>query len=257
MRHRYLLLALTALLALPLWAVQPAPAPAEGKEHDVFLDHADRIKVNNQTHDVAVSGAVVLRHEDARFFADRIEFNTKTKLGQATGSPRFEDKQTKVTADKVTMNFKERQAAFVGNVMMVTQRQPEPAKAGQPAQPAAKTDEDEKPLKAYWEDRATITCSQLQYDYRRKVAVATGSVKAVQKDRTAYGDRAEYAENEDALLVTGNVRLENTKGETFRCDKVLINLKDDTVDAQGGVASHFIVSDQEEQPAAPAPAAKE
>ena len=280
-----------ALLALACLAQPAPPPPAQGKppavaekkeapkDKDVYLDHADRIRVNNKTHDVEVSGDVVLRHEDARFFADLIKFNTKTKLGTATGSPRFQDKQSTVTAQRVEINFKERWAAFAGGVAMITQKQPEPpppgtpAKPGEPAapaageqvakpapapeQPSAKSDQTkpngkdeeqkDRPLESYWEEKTTITCDRLEYSYRDKRAVASGAVKAVQKDQTAYGDRAVYDEQEDTLLVTGNVRLHNEQGENFRCDRVMISLKDDWLEAEGGVASHFVVKEEEEE----------
>lgn len=232
------------------------PAAQEGQK-DIYLDHADRIRVNNRTHDVEVTGAVALRHEDARFFADLIRFNTQTKLGTATGNLRFQDRETTITGSQVNIDFRERRAAFVGNVVMVTQKQPEAAalEGKQPAAPprekAGNHADEDRPLRSYREQKSTITCSRLEYSYRDKQAVASGGVKAVQRDRTAYGDKAVYSEQEDTLLITGNVRVENTKGETFRCDRVLISLGEDWLEAQGGVASHFLVKDEEE-PKAPA-----
>ena len=289
-----------ALLALACLAQPAPPPPAQGKppavaekkeapkDKDVYLDHADRIRVNNKTHDVEVSGDVVLRHEDARFFADLIQFNTKTKLGTATGSPRFQDKQSTVTAQRVEINFKERWAAFAGGVAMITQKQPEPpppgtpAKPGEPAapaageqaaqpapapaQPSAKPDQTkpngkdeeqkDRPLESYWEEKTTITCDRLEYYYREKRAVAAGNVKAVQKRGTAEADSATFLVNDEVLTVAGNVRMTTDKGETFRCDKITISLKDNWLEAEGQVASQFKVTEKEEAPPAPKPPAK-
>jgi len=283
-----LLLLLTGILAAqepartPAAPAAPRPAaapgqagPAQKKDKDVYLEHADRIRVNNRTHDVEVSGGVILRHEDGRFYADTIRFNTRSKIGSAIGKPRYQDEESQVTGDRVDLNFQERRAAFVGAVTLIHQKKSEAKTAAapsgvissgeggqQPAEPArnpaasapsapseasSTSDDTDRPFTSYQEERTVITCGKLEYLYRDKQAIAEGQVKAVQQDRTAYGDKAVYDQNQETLLVTGNVRVENEAGETFRCDQVLISLRDDWLEAEGNVASHFLVKDEDEE----------
>jgi len=264
------LAAITALGAPAETPSPPAAAPSAGaqapakageeKTHDVFLEHADRLRRDEKTGDVVVVGKpVVLKHEDGIFTANEIRFNEKTKLGKATGPPAFKDPESSVTSDALEFDLDKRLAVFKGHVTMVVQRKKQPAPAPAAAEKGgqkAKEEEKTESIEAYAGEPTTITCDRLEYYYREKRAVAAGNVKAVQKRGTAEAESATFLVNDEVLTVAGNVRMTTDKGETFRCDKITISLKDNWLEAEGQVASHFKVTEKaEEKPAAPAPKA--
>jgi len=220
----------------------PAKA-AEDKTHDVYLEHADRLRRDENTGEVVVVGKPVrLTHEDAVFTANEITFNEKTKLGRAAGAPTFKDPESSVTSDALEFDFDKRLAAFQGHVTLVVRKKKSEGGAGEK--------KDEESIGAYAGEPTTITCDRLEYYYREKRAVAAGGVKAVQKKGTAEADRATFLVNDELLVVAGNVRMRTDKGETFRCEKITISLKDNWLDAEGQVASRFkITEDEEEKPA--------
>jgi lipopolysaccharide assembly outer membrane protein LptD (OstA) len=233
-------------------APKPAEAKAEEKTHDVYLEHADRLRRNEATGDVVVVGKpVTLKHEDGAFTANEISFNEKTKLGKATGNPSFKDPESSATSDTLEFDFDKRLAVFKGHVTLVaTRKKAAPAEKGQ--------EQKAESIGGYAGEPTTITCDRLEYFYREKRAVAAGNVKAVQKRGTAEAESATFLVDQDLLTVAGNVRMTSDKGETFRCDKITISLKENDywIEAEGQVASHFKVTEKEEaKPAAPAPKA--
>jgi lipopolysaccharide assembly outer membrane protein LptD (OstA) len=224
---------------------QPEAAPSkpagEKKTHDVYLEHADRMRRDERTGDVTVAGnPVVLKHEEGTFTAREITFNEKTKLGSAAGAPTFKDPETQATGDRLEFDFDKRLAVFTGHVTLVAERK---KKSEKPAEESGK--EDTQKIEAYAAKPTTITCDRLEYYYREKRAVAAGHVKAVQERGTAEAERATYLVDDELLVAAGNVRMRTDEDETFRCDKITISLKENWMEAEGQVASHFKVTEEE------------
>lgn len=234
-RFALLMCAIAATFALCGTAQQPPP-----ETHDIQLEHADRYRYDDKTNQVELAGSVVLHHEDGTLRCGKILFNTKTKKGEATGSPTFTDAENTVTGEVLFIDFKARVAGFRGKVKLV--REPK-----QPAETEAKqgeASEEEETLEKYRRQKTTIFADEIQYYYKEKRVVAKGNVKAEQENRTAWGDEAVYTDPDELLVITGNIRLQTAEGESFRCDKVTISLKENWVEAVGNIQSHFKVSEE-------------
>ena len=271
-------------------APKPAAAgekAAEKTTHEVILEHADRVHYDNKSKEYAITGDVVLRHEDGVLRAQSLHMNSETKKGVATGDLSFADQQTVVTADRLEIDFDARIGVFKGDVRMVTQRKPEKTEtkgeakepgaaapaASQPkdseaqAQPASETKnaeakaapagaaakeagsngtgEEVKPFKEYWEERTEIRCPELEYFYREHRAVARKGITARQKDRTGRADEAQYTDDDEMLVLSGNVEMKTEKGETFHAKKVTISIAQDWLEAEGITGSRFLVEEKE------------
>jgi len=239
-----------------LWALCPAQSAQQSSAekqppevHDIILEHAERYRYDEKTNSVELSGGVILRHEDGTLRCDKIAFNTKTKQGEATGSPTFVDPRNTVSGESLFIDFKARVAGFRGGVKVV--RSPKKEQTGPsttsapPAKPEEARKEGEKRLEEYEKEKTVITADEVQYFYREKRVVAKGNVKAEQEKRSAWADQAIYTDSDELLVITGNVRLETAERESFRCNKATISLRDNWVEAEGAITSHFKISEEE------------
>jgi lipopolysaccharide assembly outer membrane protein LptD (OstA) len=259
---------------------QPAAAQAEEKKtHEVVLEHADRWRYDNKTKEYELVGGIVVRHEDGVLRAQTMRLNRETKKGYATGDLSFADEQTRITADRMDIDFDAREAVFKGDVRMVAQKKPatqpagkpegqanarkEPGAAAEPAtQPAGNpsaagakgNDEEVKPFREYWSDRVEIRCPELAYSYRDNRAVARGGVTARQKDRSGRADEATYTDDDEMLVLSGNVEMTDERGQTFHADKITISVGQDWVEALGAVSGRFLVEEKEAKGKAAPPA---
>lgn len=267
--------------AAPAAGAKPAPAGEQAPEkttHEVILDHADRVRYDNKTKDYTLTGDIVLRHEDGVLRAQTLRMNSETKKGVATGDLSFADKQTTVTANRLEIDFDARVALFKDDVRLVTQKKPEPGEAkteagesangaaaataeaapaepaegkteGPPAEPAKGSGDGEeaKPFREYWKDRTEIRCPELLYYYRDDRAVARGGITARQKDQRGRADEAVYTDKDELLVLSGNVEMENDRGETFRARKVTVSIAEDWLEAEGISDSRFLVEEEKEE----------
>jgi lipopolysaccharide assembly outer membrane protein LptD (OstA) len=243
--------AVAAVCALcPAQSAQQSSAEKQPPQvHDIILEHADKYRYDEKTNSVELSGEVILRHEDGTLHCDRIAFNTKTKQGEATGSPTFVDPRHTVSGESLFIDFKARVAGFRRGVKVVRWPKKEQTGASSASAPPARSQEErkegEKRLQEYEKEKAVITADEVQYFYREKRVVARGNVKAEQEKRTAWADQAIYTDSDELLVISGNVRLETAERESFRCNKATISLRDNWVEAEGAITSHFRISEEE------------
>ena len=141
--------------------------------------------------------------------------------------------------------------------------QKEPGAAAEPAtQPGGKpsavgakgNDEEVKPFREYWSERVEIRCPELAYFYRDNRAVARGGVTARQKDRSGHADEATYTDDDEMLVLSGNVEMTDERGQTFHADKITISVSQDWLEALGAVSGRFLVEEEEAKGEAAAPA---
>ena len=242
-----------ALIAALVWvAVSLAAEPPQQPPDEVNLEHADRLVFNNRTRQGEAIGHVVMRHEDGTLYADRVQFDLKRKTATASGKVKFSNAENTVTADQVASDFGERRAIFHGKVELVNVR-PQP-KSEPPV-------EGEKPTeRPMWSGRTVITCDELDYYYRQKKALATGHLKIVQlappseeassapprevaDERTTEGKVATWDGKAETIVISGEVKVVTTKGENFQFQQATINLRDDTLEAQGPAKAHLLIED--------------
>ncbi|MGH2374549.1 MAG: hypothetical protein ACRDIC_13915, partial [bacterium] len=86
-----------------------------------------------------------------------------------------------------------------------------------------------------------LTCTRLVMTLRERDAIAEGPLRVTQKDRWATGDRGTYTEATRRLVVTGNVKMQETDGRRLAADRVVISLVEETFEAEGNVETHFTI----------------
>ncbi len=128
--------------------------------------------------------------------------------------------------------------------------------AGSTARPQTTKSEEKAPttIKEYRERKTTVYCSRVRYRYTdgEKYAWITGPIRAEQKDRTAWADRAEYDVEDGVLKLFGNVRVKTSDGDEFQCPTAIISVDEEWLRAEkvSGVAIRKKKKKGEESPAA-------
>ena len=202
-----------------------------------------------------LSGDVRFTFEDTILRTDAATFNEKTQVAVAPGALQIDDTLNTITASKGIAYYKKRRADFIGDVRIVVRPRKEDTNA-----PAGT-------LRGEFKEPVTITCDQVQYNWRRRFATATGNLTFKQKDRTVTADRVEYDGKNEVARLIGNVRGVD-RGREIRGDQAIIGLKagSEYLQLMGNIGGTFRVEDDEETPgeeeaappaipgAAPAPA---
>lgn len=226
---------LMALIVLPLMpAMAQEPEEPEGITEDedrARIESADHLRYDPAEAMYYLDGNVVFSHKEIKLYCDEAVYDYDANSAVAKGNPRVVDPETTITGDLIEANFDDEVATITGNVTAVTQKKSDAGAASRPAR-----DEDAPPrdLEELWEDQTTITCEKIVYQYGEDVEVvtATGRVKAVQEDKTAYADTAVYEEKKDLITLTGDVRIVTDRGDEFRCPRAIISTEEDWIQAE-------------------------
>lgn len=199
-------------------------------EFDEFF-HSDATGKGEATDVVATSD------HDTVIRTDLFRWDEKARTAQATGNLHMSDDQAEGTADKadieygrgkrlmiltghVQLTLKPRKDAESGSAQSAGSNEAQAAD-GSGRQTVAKTDgvtREEDETAGLREYPIEVTCDRVEYQYARdkRHAVLTGSFRAVQKlkdyTRTLVAERAEWFGNEERIVLSGPVRLEDTKG---------------------------------------------
>jgi lipopolysaccharide export system protein LptA len=164
-----------------------------------------------------------LRDGDTTAFAPYAEVDNKRKYAIATGELWLEDPRLNLKANKLQVWYAENQkrALLTQNVRMLIK--PRDA-TNQPAE------EEEDKLQEAKRYPVEAECGQIEYFYRKKIAIVTGGIKAVQRlkegqERKLTADRAEYDQKNEILVLIGNVMLEDPDGK-FKAPRLIVSVKE-------------------------------
>ncbi|MBC7287661.1 MAG: hypothetical protein H5T86_06365 [Armatimonadetes bacterium] len=98
------------------------------------------------------------------------------------------------------------------------------------------TAEEKKPttIKEYRERKTTVYCTKVKYRYTegQRYAWISGPIRAEQKDRTAWAERAEYDVDDGVLKLTGNVRVKTAEGDEFQCPAATVSVDEEWLRAE-------------------------
>jgi len=229
--RRPALAVLALLLATVAWAQEPEPEEAGGLAEDkdrARIESADLLTYDPAEAVYHLSGNVVFSHRDIKLYCDEATYDYDENSAIATGNPRVVTEDTTVTGTVIEADFDAEVVTIADNVTVVTQRRRENG------QQETASNEEPRSIEDYWEKKTTITCNRIVYEYADDVKriTATGRVKAVQEDKTAYADQAVYQELEDLITLTGNVRVITDRGDEFRCPRAVISVAEDWIRAE-------------------------
>lgn len=191
---------------------------------------------------VVMKGHVWFQHGDTRLTSDHINYDQAVKVKTATspGKLTISDPECDISGNKGTAYFIKRLGVIEGNVVMLLKPKPDPN---------ALADKDS--VRSKLRQPTTITCSKIEYLYKKKLATAFGGVIFQQEKRKATADKAVYDHKSELLTLTGNVEAVDEEGQTFSAPKAVISLKkgDEWIDVPNAKATFKIdLGDEEEKP---------
>jgi len=210
-----------ALSVSYLFAQTAQPSKPETAWKTVTMEHADVIKSKwGDEKMTLLQGNVKFIHGDTTLTSDKILYDGKVKTADSPGSVKITDPECDITGDKGFADFNKRLGIIEGRVEMLFKPKltPEEEKARQ--------DKNSDNIEAKIKEPTTVTCPKLEYQYKNKVATATGGVSFKQKNRTANADKAIYDVKAEKLTLIGHVKAVDEQGQVFTSpDRITISLK--------------------------------
>lgn len=198
--------------------------------------------------------------EDYVIQVKRFAYDEEKEYLFADNLVRYEDSDVVLTAPKAELFRRERRVLLQGKVRLeskvkeTTQTGETQKSAEQPkAQTGKQSDEEKLPLRERIKRKPTvIECERLEYFYRERRAVATGSLKFKHGQYAGSADMVTYWHREDKLLAEGKVIVRDTEeGHIFECTSVTILLanderKEDEIIVAPGARALLHVKEEEE-----------
>lgn len=217
---------------------KPEPTAAPRKQNVAFGAKSVRAPWGGKGVTV-MKGQVWFQHDDTRVASDLVEYDGRedVKTAVSPGKITITNPECDMSGDKGSASFIKRLGVLEGNVVMLLKPKSE-----------EKAPADKDATRARLKQPTTITCSRLEYLYKKKVATAVGSVVFTQKKRKATADKAVYDINKELLTLVGNVQAVDEDGQTFSAPKAVISLKkgDEWIDAPDAKATFKIDLGEEE-----------
>ncbi|MCX8053803.1 MAG: LPS export ABC transporter periplasmic protein LptC [Armatimonadetes bacterium] len=218
-------------------------ASTESKTEEVRYEARFLRAVWGDENKVLLKGGVKFIHGDIVLTCDQVEYDRNANIAVCPSKVTIANPECDITGDKGTAYFKKRIGVIEGSVMMLVKPKPEESKG-------SSEEGSGESIRAKLSKPTTITCQKLEYNYRNKVASATGSVFLRQDKRSASADKLVYDEKNELITLLGNVKGVDEDGQTFSSpDKVVICVKKgaEWLEAYNGVGT-FKVETEEESP---------
>jgi len=220
-------LALTAFGAQNIAAPPIVPPPASTKDDTREIEITFEDWSHNEKTGLSEYKKAVIVDGDTTINSDTAQINRKTKTAFVTGNLRISDPQADVTGEKADVSYakSKRLAVMTGKVHIILKPKSQKAEV---APATIKVDNGKAVVDGEADDAnsATVTrkqpaevdCDKVEYEYAKakKHALLTGSFKVTQKlsdrTRTLTAVKAEWFGNEERLVLTAPVHMEDTKG---------------------------------------------
>ncbi len=95
-----------------------------------------------------------------------------------------------------------------GNVTMLVKPKPSPEPANAPK-------ESNESIRGKFSKLTTVSCPKLEYNYRKKIASATGGVQMAQEKRQATANKLIYESRTELITLLGNIKGVDEDGQTL------------------------------------------
>jgi len=235
---------------------------ANNKE-DYSTLFADYIRFNPDTEKGIVKDNILILKEDLTIEAREVSLDLDKNIAIFSGEPRFRkggDLMIGKTAtsylDKDQLDissievYQENKMAFAdaglmddanrvltlkGHVRAVVEKAEEALKKGS----IDKISESE--TKRSLQEKTVTESDQMVLNFDNKNFTAQGNVIVTQKGKKARSDFAEYDEDSENIIMTGNVYMERENG-WIKTKKIIVSVKDETFHAMGDVETEFMIT---------------
>ncbi len=184
-----------------------------------------------------------LKKEDTRIESEKMTYWTDRKDADFVGKVHAYQKEKKAQGDHAFLNNAEDKISMDGNVTLTQIKGDWLVREG--IVDDSKPDpERDKVIK----DKTVMTGDKLDIDQRTNDAVMTGKIVRVeQKGRVATSERAVYADKDQTITMTQNVKIRRDTGDWINADKAIFHTDNDRFEAFGGqgsqVESEFLLDE--------------
>jgi lipopolysaccharide assembly outer membrane protein LptD (OstA) len=229
------------LLAIADSSIAPLPAPAvsggstapQPPEHVVF-QASQQGHWDEQKHTLTIDGPVIVREGKVEMQTVGAVYDHSTDVAVALAPVTIVDDKNTLTGEHGTINFQTHVATIDGTVEMSAT----PTSAGNANKSSDTLDsQTRKPTRMY--------CDHIVYNYRTKIADASGHLKIVQTDRTVTADAGKYDTGAQMIALVGNVDGRDTDGKhlTAPSADVSVDPKNEYIDVKGPIVYDFPVNE--------------
>ena len=191
-------------------------AVAEPQQPQKVKLKADKMDFDQEKQLVRLIGNVRITSEGVVMTSPYAEYHLDEEMGDFVGGVKIVGKGTTATGKRMKVFYGEERAELMGNVRVVSDRGPGGEKSPTPT---------------------VLLSDELEYFWEKKEGIAVGSVKVRKADQRAFSDRAHYFQKRDLVIMEGNVRFEKGGEDWMTASRATMNLKDETVVAEGGVVA--------------------
>ncbi|MGC9004012.1 MAG: hypothetical protein ACP5KZ_04820 [bacterium] len=232
---RLFLLSLLFLFLANLIGENPPEAKKEEEREVEF--HFQKAKYDYKTKTyIFTKGELIDAKEKAKIEADEIIYNEETEKATASGNLKFTDEENVITAPSLSADLKGKIVLLDGGVTIVNERK---KKEGE---------EKKEGLKKYWKDKTILKCQKLTYNYKDKIAYLEDGVEVRQEDKELTAQKVTWMGKEDKIILEGEVKFKDDKGQTMNCSKMTIYTKEgnEWVEIEGPLSGTFKVKEKKE-----------
>lgn len=220
----------------------PAAPTSGGKFVDVTGD-VYRSRQTPQGTISTISGNAVFRYEDSILRTDTATYNQRTQIATSPGKVQIDDAQNTIVGNQGVAYYRSRVADITGGVRIVARPRPQDRAA------------PEGSLRRDFKDPVTITCDRVRYNWRTRIATASGNLTFRQQGgRTLTADQAVYDGRAERVTLTRNVRGVDAKGSVILANSAIVTLREgeETVTVFGiKRGTQFPVENDDTEPPAP------
>lgn len=196
-------LAVLTAAALAFAANEPAKEKKPPRNFDV---KADLMKVVwGAERKVVLTGNVLFTQEDTKIASEKVEWDRKQEIAVFPGKLTITTPEAQATADKGKVFFKTRIGILEGSVNMLYH----------PKEEKPEDTADKESVQSAMRQESTLTCSKLEYDYKNKIATATGGVTIKQPERTVTADKVVFDQKAELITLNGNIKVVDNEGQEF------------------------------------------
>ena len=218
-----------------------ATPPEEKKEEEREIEfHFTKAKYDYKTKTyVFTKGELIDVKEKAKIEADEIVYNEETEKATAKGNLKFTDEENEITAPSLEVDLKEKIVVVNGEVTIVNIRKKKEEE---------KKEEKKEGLKKYWKEKTILKCQKVTYNYKDKIAYLEDKVVVTQEDKELVAQKVTWLGKEDKIILEGDVKFKDEKGQTMNCSKMVIYTKEDNewIEIEGPLSGTFKVKEKKE-----------
>ncbi|MBC7329154.1 LPS export ABC transporter periplasmic protein LptC [bacterium] len=235
---KFLLVLFGLLFIIVLLGATP-PEDKDEEEREIEF-HFTKAKYDYKTKTyVFTKGELIDAKEKAKVEADEIVYNEETEKATAKGNLKFTDEENEITALSLEVDLKEKIVVLNGEVRVVNIRKKKEEE---------KKEEKKEGLKKYWKEKTILKCEKITYNYKDKIAYLEDKVVVTQEDKELVAQKVTWLGKEDKIILEGDVKFKDEKGQTMNCSKMVIYTKEDNewIEIEGPLSGIFKVKEKKE-----------